>query len=111
MRLFDHKPEEAVARGQVGAMLQDAGLPGKVKVADLVGWMRRMYADPQPLGDALQLAVLEHVASRQVQWLSGGQRQRVRLACAWSATRTSLSSTNRPQLSAGAGRSGIGSER
>ncbi|MGH9212731.1 MAG: ABC transporter ATP-binding protein [Acidimicrobiales bacterium] len=82
VKLFGRSPAEAIAGGHVGAMLQDAGLPEGVKVAELVGWMRRLYPDPLPLDDVLQLAALDAVAERQVQRLSGGQRQRVRLASA-----------------------------
>ncbi|MGH9112329.1 MAG: ABC transporter ATP-binding protein [Acidimicrobiales bacterium] len=82
VKLFGGSPAEAVARGRVGAMLQDAGLPDGVTIAELVGWMRRLYPDPLPLEDVLRLTDLDGVAGRQVQRLSGGQRQRVRLACA-----------------------------
>jgi ABC-2 type transport system ATP-binding protein len=81
-RLFGGPPEEAVARGLVGAMLQDAGLPSGATVAELIGLMRGLYPDPLDLSDALGLADLEEVADRQVQRLSGGQQQRVRLALA-----------------------------
>jgi ABC-2 type transport system ATP-binding protein len=81
-RLFGGPPAEAVARGLVGAMLQDAGLPWGATVAELIGLMQGLYADPLDLADALRLADLEAVADRQVQRLSGGQRQRVRLALA-----------------------------
>src|ERR671918_805337 len=80
--LFGGPPAEAVARGLVGAMLQDAGLPSGATVAELIGLMRGLYPDPLDLSDALRLADLEAVAGRQVQRLSGGQRQRVRLALA-----------------------------
>jgi ABC-2 type transport system ATP-binding protein len=82
VRLFGGPPADAVAAGQVGAMLQDAGLPQGAKVAELIGLVRSLYPDPLSVADALRLADLEQVADRQVQRLSGGQRQRVRLALA-----------------------------
>jgi ABC-2 type transport system ATP-binding protein len=82
VRLFGGRPADAVARGRVGAMLQDAGLPSGATVAELIGLMRGLYPDPLSLEDALRLTDLEDVAGRQTQRLSGGQRQRARLAMA-----------------------------
>jgi ABC-2 type transport system ATP-binding protein len=80
--LFGGPPVDAVAHGRVGAMLQDAGLPQGVKVGELIGLIRGLYADPLAVADVLRLADLTDVVDRQVQRLSGGQRQRVRLALA-----------------------------
>ncbi len=82
VRLFGGPPADAVAAGQVGAMLQDAGLPQGARVAELIGLVHSLYPDPLSVADALRLADLEPLAQRQVQRLSGGQRQRVRLALA-----------------------------
>jgi ABC-2 type transport system ATP-binding protein len=82
VRLFGGPPADAIARGRVGAMLQDAGLPTGVRVAELVNLVRGLYPDPLPPAEALRLCDLEQVASRRVERLSGGQRQRVRLALA-----------------------------
>jgi ABC-2 type transport system ATP-binding protein len=80
--LFGGPPADAVARGRVGAMLQDAGLPPGVKVAEVIGLIGGLYQHPLPAGEVLRLTDLADVADRQVQRLSGGQRQRVRLALA-----------------------------
>lgn len=82
VRLFGDSPDDAIARGQVGAMLQDAGLPQGATVAELVELIRGMYPDPFPLEEALRVTDLADVARRQVQRLSGGQRQRLRVAMA-----------------------------
>jgi ABC-2 type transport system ATP-binding protein len=82
IRLFGGWPADAVARGRVGAMLQDAGLPQGVRVGELVNLVRGLYPDPLSLADALRLCDLQQVANRRVERLSGGQRQRVRLALA-----------------------------
>jgi ABC-2 type transport system ATP-binding protein len=84
-QLFGGSPDAAVARGQVGVMLQDAGVPKGVTVAELVGAIAGLYPDPLSVEDALAVADLVDVAGRQVQRLSGGQRQRVRLALALAA--------------------------
>jgi ABC-2 type transport system ATP-binding protein len=82
VRLYGGAPSEAIARGRVGAMLQDAGVPQGVTVAELIDLIRALYPDPLTRADALRLSDLEDVAERRVERLSGGQRQRVRLALA-----------------------------
>jgi ABC-2 type transport system ATP-binding protein len=82
VRLYGGVPSDAIARGRVGAMLQDAGVPQGVTVAELVDLIRALYPDPLSREDALRLSDLEGVAGRRVERLSGGQRQRVRLALA-----------------------------
>lgn len=82
VRLYGGAPAEAVARGRVGAMLQDAGLPQGVTAAELIELIRALYPEPLSLDDALRLSDLEDVAHRRVERLSGGQQQRVRLALA-----------------------------
>ena len=82
VRLFGGPPDDAIARGRVGAMLQDAGLPQGATVAELVDLIRGMYPDPVPLEESLRVSDVVDVAGRQVQRLSGGQRQRLRVAMA-----------------------------
>jgi ABC-2 type transport system ATP-binding protein len=82
VRLYGGLPSDAIAHGRVGAMLQDAGVPQGVTVAELVDLIRALYPDPLSREDALRLSDLEGVAGRRVERLSGGQRQRVRLALA-----------------------------
>jgi ABC-2 type transport system ATP-binding protein len=80
--VFGGSPPEAIARGRVGAMLQEGDLPPGGKVAELVDLVRGLYPRPLPLADALRLGDVEEIADRRVERLSGGQRQRVRLAVA-----------------------------
>jgi ABC-2 type transport system ATP-binding protein len=80
--VFGGSPTDAIARGRVGAMLQEGDLPPGAKVAELVDLVRGLYPRPLPLADALRLGDLEEIADRRVERLSGGQRQRVRLAVA-----------------------------
>ena len=67
------EPRRAVARGCIAAMLQEGGLMPGVKVVELVGFVRSLYADPLPLDRVLETAGLASVAGRQVDRLSGGQ--------------------------------------
>jgi len=80
--IFGGSPTDAIASGRVGAMLQEGDLPHGAKVAELVEFVRGLYARPLPLADALCLGDVEEIADRRVERLSGGQRQRVRLAIA-----------------------------
>jgi ABC-2 type transport system ATP-binding protein len=82
VRLSRGPPAQAVAAGRVGAMLQDAGLPQGVRVAELIGLIRSLYPEPLSLADALRICDLDNVVGRRVERLSGGQRQRLRLALA-----------------------------
>jgi ABC-2 type transport system ATP-binding protein len=82
VRLFGGPPDDAIARGRVGAMLQDAGVPQGATVGELVELIRGLYPDPFPLDEAVRVSDLADVVGRQVQRLSGGQRQRLRVAMA-----------------------------
>jgi ABC-2 type transport system ATP-binding protein len=75
-------PERAVAAGRVAAMLQQGGLPIGATVAELVGFVRRLYPRRLPLAEVLELAGLTDLARRRTERLSGGQEQRLRFALA-----------------------------
>jgi ABC-2 type transport system ATP-binding protein len=80
--VLNGSPEDAVARGRVGAMLQSGGLPADSTVGDVVDLARRLYGKRRSLKELLELAGLREVARRKVDALSGGQAQRVRFAVA-----------------------------
>ena len=82
VRVFDEPPHEAVAAGRVGSMLQEAGLPGNVKVGELVSFVRGLYPEPLPVEEVLATAGLAGLAERRSDRLSGGQTARVRFALA-----------------------------
>ncbi|MEV4310839.1 ABC transporter ATP-binding protein [Actinocrispum sp. NPDC049592] len=76
------RPEDAVAKGRVGAMLQTGGLPADATVTDVVDLARRLYGKRRSLKELLDLAGLTEVGNRKTDALSGGQKQRVRFAVA-----------------------------
>ncbi|MBP2703588.1 ABC transporter ATP-binding protein [Microbispora sp. RL4-1S] len=82
IRVFGATPHEAVARGEVGAMLQEGTLIPELTVAETVDFIRRLYPEPLPLAEILRLADLTDLAGRRADRLSGGQTQRVRFALA-----------------------------
>ena len=75
-------PQEAVASGQIGAMLQSGGLLHGVTVRELIGFVRKLYPRPMPEDELFQRADLASLSRRFVQTLSGGEAQRVRFAVA-----------------------------
>jgi ABC-2 type transport system ATP-binding protein len=80
--VLGRRPADAVAAGQVGAMLQDGGLMPGVTVTGLVDLARGIYPHPRPLAELLADADLAGLANRRVDRLSGGQTQRLRFALA-----------------------------
>jgi ABC-2 type transport system ATP-binding protein len=80
--VFGSAPAEAVAKGQVGAMLQDGALPEGLTVREIVDFVRQLYPEPLSLDEALRIADLTDLAKRRADRLSGGQSQRVRFALA-----------------------------
>ncbi|MFF0576701.1 ABC transporter ATP-binding protein [Streptosporangium saharense] len=82
IELFGRPPEQAVARGEVGAMLQDGELIPELTVRELVDFVRGLYPEPLALDTVLRMADLTDLAGRRAGKLSGGQSQRVRFALA-----------------------------
>ncbi|GII87532.1 ABC transporter ATP-binding protein [Sphaerisporangium siamense] len=82
VEIFGRTPDEAVAAGMVGAMLQDGALIPELTVRETVDFVRRLYPAPLPLTDVLEMAGLTGLAGRRAGALSGGQAQRVRFALA-----------------------------
>ena len=82
VRVLGTSPAAAVQAGQVGAMLQSAGLPPGATVAELVNFGRGLYPHPQPLAAILADSGTTGLARRRVERLSGGEARRVRFALA-----------------------------
>jgi ABC-2 type transport system ATP-binding protein len=80
--VFGRAPGEAVASGEVGAMLQTGSLLRDLTVRELVTMLASLYPDPLPVDEAIDLVGLGDIASQRTQKLSGGQTQRVRFALA-----------------------------
>jgi ABC-2 type transport system ATP-binding protein len=80
--LFGAQPREAIAGGEIGAMLQTGALIGDISVRELVSMMASLYPRPLEVEDVLGLTGILGLADTRTQTLSGGQTQRVRLALA-----------------------------
>jgi ABC-2 type transport system ATP-binding protein len=82
VEILGRLPEEAVARGEIGAMTQSGELIPELTVGELVDFVRRLYPSPLGLDEILRTADLTDLVRRRVAKLSGGQTQRVRFALA-----------------------------
>jgi ABC-2 type transport system ATP-binding protein len=80
--VFGRPPEQAVAEGAVGAMLQTGGLIRDVTARELVETMASLYPRSLPVAEVIDLVGIEPFAHRRTQKLSGGETQRVRFALA-----------------------------
>ena len=80
--LFGGPPARRDARGRVGVMLQDSGVPTSLRVRELVGLFARYYPYALPRDEVLERAGLREKADALVSSLSGGQRQRLYFALA-----------------------------
>jgi len=80
--VFGVSPADAVAAGQVGAMLQVGSLIPDLSVRELVTMVASLYPRPLDVGDVLALAGIGAFAERRTQKLSGGETQRARFAVA-----------------------------
>src|SRR3954451_25072169 len=60
--VFGRTPAQAVARGEIGAMLQEGALIPELTVAETVDFVRALYPQSLPLEEILRLADLTGVA-------------------------------------------------
>jgi ABC-2 type transport system ATP-binding protein len=81
-RLFGLDPKDLKARSRIGVMLQESGVPGMLRVEELVALFCSYYPHPLPVAHAIAMAGLEEKAKTLVKDLSGGQHQRLYLALA-----------------------------
>src|SRR5581483_6168456 len=80
--LFGRAPEQAVAGGQIGAMLQVGALIRDVTPRELLEMAASLYPNALDVEDVVELVGVADIADRRTQKLSGGQAQRVRFALA-----------------------------
>lgn len=80
--LLGGDPQQRRQRQQVGVMLQQAGLPEKLRVAELVQQFSASYPRPRSWQACLALAGISDLAQRPYGQLSGGQQRRVQFAIA-----------------------------
>jgi ABC-2 type transport system ATP-binding protein len=76
------QPRDLRARKRIGVMLQESGVPGMLKVEEIVELFGAYYPRPLPASQAIAMAGLQEKAKSLVKDLSGGQRQRLYFALA-----------------------------
>lgn len=80
--VYGHAPADAVARGEVSAVMQSGGLLKDFTVAETVAYTASLYAHARPVGEVLERAGIAAIADRRVGKCSGGEQQRLRFAMA-----------------------------
>src|SRR6476620_3425525 len=78
--LFGRAPQQAIADGAVGAMLQVGGVAQYLSVRELLEMVASLYPAPMPIEDVIALTRNGDLADRRTNKLSGGQTQRLRFA-------------------------------
>ncbi|MGC5054199.1 ABC transporter ATP-binding protein [Micromonospora sp. DT48] len=81
--LFGGDPRDPARRRQVGVTPQETGLPGTLRVGEVVDFVGAHFPDPVPRAELLDRFGLADLARRQTGGLSGGQRRRLAVALAF----------------------------
>ncbi len=82
VELFGLAPTSPAARARTGVMLQELGVPGSLRVVELVGLFQSYYPFTLPTAEILARANLTAQRRALVATLSGGQKQRLYFALA-----------------------------
>jgi ABC-2 type transport system ATP-binding protein len=78
--LFGQSPQDAIAAGAVGAMLQTGGVVQYLSVRELLTMVASLYPAPMDIDEVISLTKIGDIAGRKTTKLSGGQAQRLRFA-------------------------------
>ncbi|GIJ09924.1 ABC transporter ATP-binding protein [Micromonospora andamanensis] len=81
--LFGGDPRDPAHRRWVGVTPQETGLPGSLRVGEVVDFVGAHFPDPVPRAELLDRFGLADLARRQTGGLSGGQRRRLAVALAF----------------------------
>ena len=82
VRVYGSSPADAIARGDVSAVMQNGGLLKDFTVAETVAYTASLYAHARPVSEVLERAGISAIAERRVAKCSGGEQQRLRFAMA-----------------------------
>ena len=81
-RVYGKSPDEAIARGEVSAVMQNGGLLKDFTVAETVAYTASLYSHARPVDEVLERAGIAEIGDRRVAKCSGGEQQRLRFAMA-----------------------------
>ncbi|GAA3936753.1 multidrug ABC transporter ATP-binding protein [Amorphoplanes auranticolor] len=76
-------PRDPASRRALGVTPQETGLPGALRVGEVVDFVRAHFPDPLGRAELLDRFGLTELAKRQTGGLSGGQKRRVAVALAF----------------------------
>ena len=76
-------PRDPASRRALGVTPQETGLPGALRVGEVVDFVRAHFPDPLGRAELLDRFGLTELAERQTGGLSGGQKRRVAVALAF----------------------------
>ncbi|GAA4359384.1 ABC transporter ATP-binding protein [Angustibacter luteus] len=82
VHVLGRDPEEAVARGEIAAVMQSGGLLKDVTVRETVQMLAALFRSARPVDEVLDRAGIADIGDRMVGKCSGGQQQRLRFALA-----------------------------
>lgn len=82
IRLFGHTPDDPRARGRIGVMLQESGVPFSLRVEEIIRLFQSYYPHTLPTDELVQRADLAAQRRTLIAELSGGQKQRLYFALA-----------------------------
>ncbi|MFT3889562.1 MAG: ABC transporter ATP-binding protein [Arachnia sp.] len=80
LTLFGEAPGSSAVLARIGLMPQATGAWAGIKAGELLRYLARLYADPQPVDDLMALLGIDAFARTPYRRLSGGQQQAVNLA-------------------------------
>lgn len=80
IRVNAARPKDAVAAGQISAVLQTGGLLHDLTVGEVVDYVASTYSTPTLGREALDRAHIKHLDNRKVSLCSGGEQQRLKFA-------------------------------
>jgi ABC-2 type transport system ATP-binding protein len=82
VHLFSGDPQDPAMRARMGVMLQQAGMPRGLTVAEQIDLFRGYYWAPSTRAEAVAAAGLQGLERRRCTALSGGQQRRLQFALA-----------------------------
>ncbi len=80
--VYGRSPADAIARGDVSAVMQNGGLLKDFTVEETVRYTASLHAHTRHIADVLERAGIAAIADRRVGKCSGGEQQRLRFAMA-----------------------------